>query len=260
MSPTANPSLFVTRELAPPVPPATLPASASRLLAALLSLRHSGPAEPAERAARLSELCRWVCELHGVEIELEGALPSEPCIIVANHLGYIDPVVLCSLIQCSPIAKAEIANWPLLGPALRSLNVSFVRRGDPASGARVLLRSLRALAAGVSVLNFPEGTTRRGGLGSFHLGAFWLARRSGLPILPIGMDFEDPALCWVDDEGFLPHYAKLWWSQRRWRVRLSVGQPLEPSAFRSELDLAWAARTRIGLLRQPYASSQPLAG
>jgi 1-acyl-sn-glycerol-3-phosphate acyltransferase len=224
-----------------------------RLLGALADLHRAAPLSLAPQAARLSELCGWACKLHGIDIEVQGALPTTPCVVISNHLGYIDPVVLCSLIPCSPIAKAEIGRWALIGSPLRRLNVSFVERGNPASGARVLLRSLRTLRAGVSVLNFPEGTTSRGGLEPFHMGAFWLARRAGLPIVPIGMEFEDAGLCWVGDEGFLPHYARLWWASGRRRVRVSVGQPLEPTAYRSDLDLGWAARAGITLARRPYS-------
>lgn len=243
-----------------PLPPVAPPPPLWRLLAALRGLHQVGPLQLAAQAARLRELCGWACELHGIEVEVQGELPTTPCIFISNHLGYIDPVVLCSLIPCSPIAKAEIRDWALVGSALERLNVSFVRRGDPASGARVLLRSLRTLRAGVSVLNFPEGTTSRGGLGPFHLGAFWLARRSGLPLVPMGMDFEDLGLCWVGDAGFLPHYAKLCLRPRRRRVRVVVGQPLHPRAFESELDLGWAARDSITLARQPGLVSAAPAG
>src|SRR5689334_14587078 len=129
-----------------------------RLFRAIVELKQFGPVDPRERAARLRELCRLFCEIHQIQVEVRGKLPETPSIVVANHLGYIDPVVLCSLIPLSPIAKSEIAEWALIGSALVRLNVSFVRRGNAWSGARVLLRSLRSLRAGVSVLNFPEGT------------------------------------------------------------------------------------------------------
>jgi 1-acyl-sn-glycerol-3-phosphate acyltransferase len=223
-----------------------------RVLRALVELRHVSPVELHQKAVRLGELCRMVCELHRIHVEVRGELPRSPAIIVANHLGYIDPVVLCGLLPLSPIAKSEISDWALVGVPLERLNVSFVRRGDAHSGARVLLRSLRALSAGVSVLNFPEGTTSRGGLLPFHLGAFWLSRRSGVPVIPIAMDFEDLAMCWVDREAFLPHYAKVWWAGGPRRVRVSVGQPLHPEQYRSELDLSWAARESIARARSPY--------
>jgi len=229
-----------------------------RLFRAIVELKQFGPVDPRERAARLRELCRLFCEIHQIQVEVRGKLPETPSIVVANHLGYIDPVVLCSLIPLSPIAKSEIAEWALIGSALVRLNVSFVRRGNAWSGARVLLRSLRSLRAGVSVLNFPEGTTSRGSLLPFHLGAFWLSRHTGLPLVPVSMDFEDMGLCWVDREAFLPHYARVWWGGGPRRVRLSVGAPLDPEQYRSVLDLSFAAQTSIASGRAPYASSAVL--
>jgi 1-acyl-sn-glycerol-3-phosphate acyltransferase len=230
-----------------------------RVLRALVELRQSaelrgaGPAELQRKALRLRELCRMVCEMHRIQIEVRGQVPESPAIVVANHLGYIDPVVLCSLLPLSPIAKSEISDWALVGVPLERLNVSFVRRGDAHSGARVLLRSLRNLRSGVSVLNFPEGTTSRGGLLPFHLGAFWLSRRTGVPVVPISMDFENMGLCWVDQEAFLPHYARVWWLGGERRVRVTVGRALNPAHYRSELDLSWAAREGIARGRSPYA-------
>lgn len=236
----------------PPLPPGP---PAWRVFRALVELRHTGPVEAHERATRLSELCRILRDLHQIEVEVCGQLPTSPSILVANHLGYIDPLVLCSLLPLSPIAKSEISDWALIGVPLGRLNVSFVRRGDAHSGARVLLRALRTLRAGVSVLNFPEGTTSRGGLLPFHLGVFWLARYTGVPVVPIAMDFEDMSLCWVDREAFLPHYARSWWGGRSRRVRVSVGQPLDPAAYRSELDLSWAAQRSIAQGRAPFGGA-----
>jgi 1-acyl-sn-glycerol-3-phosphate acyltransferase len=118
----------------------------------------------------------------------------------------------------------------------------------------------RALEAGVSVLNFPEGTTSRGGLLPFQLGAFWLARKTGLPLVPIGMEFETPDMCWVDDEAFLPHYGRvLWgkWQGMRRNVRVNVGPAMDAGQFRSVLDASWAARSAISALRVPYAAVPP---
>jgi 1-acyl-sn-glycerol-3-phosphate acyltransferase len=230
-----------------------------RVLGALMALHRRGPTELAAQAARLRELCGWVCQFHGIELELRGSLPTGPVIVVANHLGYLDPLVLCSLIECSPIAKREIESWPLLGRPLARLNVSFIRRGSPASGARVLLSCLRALQGGVSVLNFPEGTTSRGqALLPFHRGAFWLARRTGLPVVPVAVHFDDPGSCWVDDQAFLPHYLRLWCSGRRRRVRVLVGQALQPVEFETESDLCDAARASIARQRDALVGAAAL--
>jgi hypothetical protein len=116
------------------------------------------------------------------------------------------------------------------------------------------------LRAGVSVLNFPEGTTSRGGLLPFQMGAFWLARRSGLPILPVGIDFESLAMCWVGEDAFLPHYGKLLLRKlqgQACKVRVAAGELLEPARFRSELDLCWATRGAITRLRRLGPAAEP---
>jgi len=226
-----------------------------RALSTCSEHRRAPDSEALEQAEALREMCRGLCQLHGIQVELCGQLPERPVVIVANHLGYIDPLVLCSLLPCSPIAKSEISDWPWIGGVLRRHNVSFVRRGSAHSGASVLKRCLGSLRAGVSVLNFPEGTTSRGGLLPFQMGAFWLARRTGLPILPVGMDFESLAMCWVGNDAFLPHYSRLLLGKlqgQSCKVRVAVGELLDPARFRSELDLCWATRGAITRLRRPY--------
>jgi 1-acyl-sn-glycerol-3-phosphate acyltransferase len=234
------------------------PARLAPLYDALVRMSAAPPNAPSARAAELQRICQSVCDLHGFLIERSGAVPVGPTVLVSNHLGYIDPIVLCSLVSCAPIAKHEIQSWPCIGSPLARLNVSFVQRGFPHSGARVLKSCLRNLRSGVSVLNFPEGTTSRGGLLPFHLGAFWLARYSGVPLVPIAVDFETLDLCWVDDEALLPHYAKLCLGTlqgKRRKVRVAFGEALDSAQFRSELDLSFAARTRIAELRRPYAKA-----
>jgi 1-acyl-sn-glycerol-3-phosphate acyltransferase len=230
----------------------------SRAVGAAILLESANQSGLRERALELSRVCRRTCALHGIQIEQHGSLPDRPAVYVANHLGYIDPVVLCSILCCSPVAKSEIQSWPWIGALLGRLNVSFVRRGSPQSGARVLRQCLRALEAGVSVLNFPEGTTSRGSLLPFHLGAFWLARRAGLPLVPVAVDFERVDMCWVDDEAFVPHYFRMCLgklSGKSTNVRISIGDALEPASFRSDIDLCFAAQRAIGSLRRPYVAA-----
>src|SRR5947208_1539306 len=106
------------------------------------------PKDPRTRAWRNQAACRAMCEMHAIEARVTGALPAGPAVLVANHLSYIDPLVIGGVVACLGIAKAEIADWPVLGARMRDLGVLFVRRGDPRSGARALRAALAALEEG----------------------------------------------------------------------------------------------------------------
>jgi 1-acyl-sn-glycerol-3-phosphate acyltransferase len=126
------------------------------------------------------------------------------------------------------VGKREIANWPVLGTHLRDLGVMFVQRDDPFSGANVLRQAARALAAGVAVLNFPEGTTTTGEtVLPFRRGIFGLAMRLQVPIVPVRIDFADRELAWVGDATLLPHYVATA-ARKTIRVRVRYGPPLLP--------------------------------
>jgi 1-acyl-sn-glycerol-3-phosphate acyltransferase len=162
---------------------------------------------PLARARSLQQACDTVCRMHGLEVRVHGTFPRDLAIYVCNHLGYIDPVAICSVIPCAPIAKVEVASWPCIGALARRLGVIFVQRNDTVSATRALLAAKRRLEAGVSILNFPEGTTTRGELLPFRRGIFGLATRLGVPIVPLAMHFDEPDLCWVDDDSFIVHYS-----------------------------------------------------
>jgi 1-acyl-sn-glycerol-3-phosphate acyltransferase len=182
---------------------------------------------------------------HGLKVQREGQLPSSPCVIVANHISWLDPLALCALIPCLPIAKREVEHWPVIGNAGRSLGVIFVRRGDAHSGACALLTARRALQAGVSVLNFPEGTTTNGdGTLPFRRGVFGLARLTGVPVVPVAIEYDHPDLSWTGDARFLPHYLKTA-SRAAGAVKVKFGWPLAPRRRASAQGLADEARARI---------------
>jgi 1-acyl-sn-glycerol-3-phosphate acyltransferase len=212
--------------------------------------------DPLERAELVAQTARAFCRVHDLEVEMAGALPPGPKVVVMNHLGYIDPVVLAARQPLTAIAKSEVAAWPIVGTMGAELGIMFVERGSAHSGFRVLRRVLRALAAGATVLNFPEGTTSDGkDVLPFHRGIFGAARIAGVPVVPVRLCFDDPSLVWVGDAPFVPHYLELA-SRRGARVRLEVLAALDPSAFARAEDLAEAAR---GALRGRASERAPLA-
>jgi 1-acyl-sn-glycerol-3-phosphate acyltransferase len=199
-----------------------------------------------ERADWLRATCVDLCSRNGfsVEVEVEGAMPRGPVLLVANHVSYIDPVVIGGLVPCVALAKAEVASWPIVGAWAEALGVLFVRRGDVWSGARALRSALQHLRIGISVLGFPEGTTSRGLL-PFHRGLFGIARHAGVPIVPVALAYDDPSAAWIGDAWLLPHLVRTTMRPAT-RAFLRIGQPIEPAA--SAAELAHAARVQIASL------------
>lgn len=220
----------------------------------LRAVRGAGDREGAhERARVLREASRRVLALHGVELDLFGPVPLGPAIVVANHVSWLDPLVVASVVPCVPISKADVSGWPVIGSVARGLGAVFFTRGDTSSGARVLRAAATALSHGLAVLNFPEGTTTPGSaVLPFRKGLFGLARSANVPVLPAAIAYDPPDLAWVGDAPFLPHYLKLA-GRRRARAVLHVGRPIAPDEHPTPAALASAAREDVLALLEEIA-------
>lgn len=221
-------------------------------LGAAARLRRMEQADPTalrrERALFLRDLFRRVAALHGIEVRGEGLLPIGPALLAANHVSYLDPIAVGSLAPCVPISKVDVAAWPVVGGFARDLGVLFVDRGNGHSGMRVLRDAARALAGGVSILNFPEGTTTAGDrVLRFREGLFAVARSVGVPVVPVAISYDPPELAWVDAQTFVPHYLRLAGSARA-TARVRFGGGLSPRAHASGAALAVAARDAVQAL------------
>jgi len=114
-------------------------------------------------------------------------LPEGQCVVVSNHVSYIDGVVFTAVLppRFGFVIKREMNNVPLIGLFLRRLGSEFVERFNRHRGASDARRVLRNAVNGKSLVFFPEGTfTRTPGLLKFHSGAFITAARVGCPVVP----------------------------------------------------------------------------
>jgi 1-acyl-sn-glycerol-3-phosphate acyltransferase len=254
-------ALDAIRSLLPPFELPLLPGVAATgrtarrfgtLAAAWLRLRRTSglrtnAAEWREVAERLQAVTAHLCAKNGVVMDLRGPRPPAGAIIVANHVSYVDTLVLPSLLPSTCIAKTEVAGWPLIGPITERLGVLFVDRASVSSGAVVLRQAIRALRAGVAVIAFPEGTTSEGtSLLPFKRGIFGVARRLGVPVVAAAVSYEDPRIAWTGQAGFLGHYVRGVAGRPHTRVRLVFSPPIDPRPWPGATALADAARRFIG--------------
>jgi len=117
-------------------------------------------------------------------------LPQSACVVVANHASNIDGIVLYAILppRFGFVIKREMSRVPLANLLLRRIGSHFVDRGSGQQGARDTRKLLKHAHAGSALAFFPEGTfTRQPGLAGFRSGAFLIAARARLPIVPIAI-------------------------------------------------------------------------
>lgn len=117
-------------------------------------------------------------------------LPTGPCVLVANHASYLDGIALKAVLPArfSFVIKKEVSRVPIAGLLLRRIGSAFVDRFNRHAGGVDARRLFKAADAGQALVFFPEGTFRaQPGLGKFQTGAFAIAVRAGLPIVPVAI-------------------------------------------------------------------------
>jgi 1-acyl-sn-glycerol-3-phosphate acyltransferase len=166
-------------------------------------------------------------KLLGVEVELIGSLPPPGrYIYVGNHRSYLDPIVAMKFIEALPVAKAEVASWPLIGYGAKASGIMYVKRESKSSRAATLQAIRKTTGEGYSVLVYPEGTTHTlPHVMEFRPGVFRLAAKEGISILPVTIDYLDKGDAWVGKETFIPHFLRCFGKKTTY-VKISFGSPI----------------------------------
>jgi 1-acyl-sn-glycerol-3-phosphate acyltransferase len=154
-----------------------------------------------------------------VRVEMHGTPPRPPFLLVANHLSYIDVIVLASVVPGGVfIAKSEVRSWPFLGPICAGMGTLFVDRSSWSDVPRVLADMDAALARGDGVIFFPEGTSSGGAtVGPFRAPLLAPAARLKRPVhaaalsyrTPAGVASPDLSVCWWGAMEFTSHLWNL---------------------------------------------------
>ncbi|MFD0656545.1 lysophospholipid acyltransferase family protein [Thermocatellispora tengchongensis] len=120
--------------------------------------------------------------------------PAAGTLVVANHVSWLDPLVIAASVPCRVLAKREVRRWPLIGLLAGGSGALFIDRDRLSALPGAVREVAAALAAGQSVAAFPEGTTWCGrGMGAFRPAVFQAALDAGAVVRPIALRFEVPA-------------------------------------------------------------------
>lgn len=164
---------------------------------------------PLIRGAALRALARTMLALLGVRLVRRGPAPRPGSLLVANHVSWLDILVLLAVTPVRLVAKGEVGAWPGIGALAGLSGAIFIDRSRPKALPATVAEVTAALRAGRTVAAFPEGTTFCGAnQGRFRPALFQAAIDAGAPVVPASICYDSSAAAFVGDD-------TLWESVRR---------------------------------------------
>jgi len=191
-----------------------------------------------------------ICRVSGVEVRVSGTErldPGKSYIFAANHQSQFDIFVLQGFlgIDFRWLAKKELFSVPVWGPAMRRAGYIPIDRSRGRQAIKSLDEAAKKIAAGTSVIIFPEGTRSKDGkLHTFKAGAMVLAIKSGVPIVPVAIH---------GTYAILPKGKLL---MKPGKVQIRVAPPIDTTHFKAKdkHELAELLQERVaGLLSHEFS-------
>ena len=146
-----------------------------------------------EQQARYVEVwARGMLAIIGIQVRVKGHPAQGPVLMAANHISWLDILVMHAACHCRFVAKSEIRSWPLVGVLTTGGGSFYIERGSNRDAMRVVHQMAAALQQGQVLAVFPEGGTGDGvTLLPFHANLLQAAISAGAPIQPIALQFLD---------------------------------------------------------------------
>lgn len=201
---------------------------------------------PFDRSGALQHWCaRWWCRLVAwtifARIRVQGAehvAPGRPYVYMANHASLIDTPALFAYLPYpfKIMAKKSLFNVPFMGWHLRWAGHFPIDHGNPRKIATSLRRVIEGVKQGRSLAVFPEGRrTHDGQLQRFEPGAFKIALKAGVPIVPVTI------------RGTFQMLPRTSLAPRPGRVDVIISEPIETSAYDDSMLPELMEKTRAAI-------------
>jgi 1-acyl-sn-glycerol-3-phosphate acyltransferase len=175
------------------------------------------------RVANLwAKILLFICDTKVKVIGKENLLLGKPQIFMANHQSDFDILIALAYIpvQFRWIAKKELFNIPIFGAAMRSAGYIEIDRHNREKALQSLDEAALRIRKGKSIMTFPEGTRSRDGeIKAFKQGAFHLAIKTGVPIVPVSI---------IGSGQIMPKRSV---KIKSGQIKLVIGEPIEVKSF-----------------------------
>jgi 1-acyl-sn-glycerol-3-phosphate acyltransferase len=169
----------------------------------------------AQQARAVEVWARGMLAIIGIEVRVKGHPAHGPVLMAANHISWLDILVMHAACHCRFVAKSEIRSWPLVGVLTTGGGSLYIERGSRNDAMRVVHQMADALCQGQVLAVFPEGVTGDGiTVRPFHANLLQAAIAAESPIQPIALQFLNAhtherslAPCYRDDDTLV---SSLW--------------------------------------------------
>lgn len=147
----------------------------------------------------------WVARAAGMRVKVVGTPLGRDVLFLANHLSWLDILILAGASGTAFVSKDEVASWPLIGWLASLNNTVFIARSERKDVRNQADALRRALGRGQPVALFPEGTTD-GGPTILPFRASLLASLfppiPGVKVQPVALDYGAGAhdIAWIGEE------------------------------------------------------------
>jgi 1-acyl-sn-glycerol-3-phosphate acyltransferase len=160
----------------------------------------------------LQRWCAGLLDILNVSLKMpteDGLRTLPPGLIVANHISWLDVMVLNSVIPMRFVAKSEVRRWPAIGWLAARVQTLFIARGKARDAARINRKLVDSLQDGEYLALFPEGTSTDGAqVGRFHASLLQSAIDAKTEVHPVAIRYQDEsgahstAACYIDEMSF----------------------------------------------------------
>lgn len=171
---------------------------------------------------------------------LEHVSSGGACVLAANHASFLDGLVMAAALPDPTrfVAKRELLDHFLTRIYLTRIGTEFIERFDRQGSLKDTLRVISTFGSGHPRIFFPEGTfSRMPGLLPFRMGAFVIAARTGMPVVPVTLRGTRQVLREGD------------WLFRSGAISVSFSEPIEPTGTGWNAAVALRDRARAEILR-----------
>lgn len=175
---------------------------------------------------RKAYMSQMACRILNIKVQVEGEPFDSPALYVCNHRSFSDPVVISKYLNAFIIAKAEIANYPIISKGAEVTGIIWVQRTDKDSRTNARKAFVDVVKGGHNILVYPEGTvsTTRNTL-PFKKGTFIEAAKEGLTIVPVAIEYRSKKDLWL-----MPNIVSQYLNAfGKWKTetKLTFGPPLK---------------------------------